>query len=91
MNEATEPIRPFGDPSVDTILAELALNEVLQKPGDICPYPLLKERLGKDPQRDAYSCIKTARGRFERAHHCVLEPIKNEGIKWLTPAGPSLR
>ena len=81
-----KPPRRFGDPSVQTILAGLALTECLLKPGDICPYTLLSERLGKDPQREVYPAIVSARRRFEREHdQCVLDALPNEGIKWLTP------
>lgn len=81
----SEPTGSPKTPSVETILAELALEEALKQPGDLCAYELLRARLGQDPQRDAYRHVFSARRRFERKHdHCVLTAVPKMGIKWLT-------
>lgn len=73
------------DASAESILAERALEETLKQPGDLCPYAVLREALGKDPrQKPAYGYVMTARRRFERRHGCVLDTIPKEGIKWRT-------
>lgn len=82
--EPNHAAKPIKDASVESILSELVLGETLKQPGDTCPYSVLKERLGKNPQGTAYPFVMTARRRFERKHNCVLAAIPKEGIRWLT-------
>lgn len=84
MSELKQP-EVIRDASVESILAEKVLDETLTKPGAICPYSLLHERTGKNPQNGGYPYVATARRRFERKKGAVLDAVDNEGIKWLTP------
>jgi hypothetical protein len=74
----------IADVSVESILAEKALDAALTKPGDVCTYEALKGALGKDPQGEAYSYVFSARRRFERKKDCVLDVLPKTGIRWLT-------
>lgn len=69
--------------AAETILAEMELEARLKKPGDVCGYQHLAEKLGKNPQQPpAYGYIRTARQRFEAKRKCVLDAVPGVGIKW---------
>lgn len=53
--------------------------------GEICPYSTLAAAICRNPQRDGYGYVLTARRRIEHDFDCVLEAVANVGIKRLPP------
>lgn len=84
MNDNGKHPEVIRDASVESILAEKALDAAMTAPGTMCSYVDLQAALGKNPQGEGYPYVSTARRRFERKHNCVLHAIHNEGIKWMT-------
>lgn len=72
-----------SDTSIEAVMAREELRKLL--PGDICPYELLERAMSKDPQKEGYPYVSTARRQVERENQCVLEAIPNVGIKRLMP------
>lgn len=74
-------MRPIA---IETTLAYEKLDELDE--GGLCLYEVLAGAIGKDPQRDGYGYVKTARKMLLKDKSVVLEAIANIGIKRSVPA-----
>ena len=76
---------PNFETSIETTLAYDLLKNI--QIGEVCPYQVLQEKIGKNPQKEGYGHVMSARKRAERELECVFEAVHNLGITKLKPRG----